>query len=54
MLHSDGEKSFGPYASLKDGRVLLAEPSQSPGETLTGWFAPRISRLLILIYNDGC
>jgi len=29
MLHSDGEKFFEPYASLKDGRQLLGERGRS-------------------------
>ncbi|KPK56560.1 MAG: hypothetical protein AMS22_00630 [Thiotrichales bacterium SG8_50] len=29
MLHSDGEKFFEPHASLKDGRLLLAESCRS-------------------------
>jgi hypothetical protein len=36
MLHSDGEGLFEPYASLKDGRLLLTDSCHSfwPGFSL--------------------
>jgi hypothetical protein len=51
MLHGDGEKFFEPYASLKDGRLVLAVSSHPPGAKTSGWFTLHSSRSVCLSYN---